>query len=138
MMTALFAFLMWHLFKIPSTSKALKIEVEQYLKQVDKTSYLKGLKAAEIVDIGKSKLYILYFDRTDNSVIIVVEKENILLDFALEYGGVIGCFTTGKNVDGHLHYGFCPPCDRMMFLELTKKIIKNFKPIKKKKAKQRI
>lgn len=43
MMTALFALLMWHLFKIPATSKALKIELEQYLKQVDKTSYLKCL-----------------------------------------------------------------------------------------------
>ncbi len=138
MMTALFAFLIWHLFEIPSMSKDIKNEVEQYLKQVDKTSYLKGLKGAEIVNIGKSKLYILYFDRTDNSVIIVAEKENILLDFALEFGGVIGCFAKGEHLNGHLHYGFCPPCDRTMFLELTKKIIKNFKPIKKKKATQRI
>lgn len=123
-MTALFAFLIWHLFKIPSTSKMLKTEVEQYLKKVDKASYLKGLKGAEFLDIGKSKAYILYFNRMDNSVIILVEKENVLFDFALECGGVIGCFCKGENANGHLHYGFCPPCDRTMFLELTKKIIR--------------
>lgn len=122
MMTALFAFLMWHLFKIPSTSKALKIELEQYLKQVDKTSYLKGLKGSKVLEIDKSKTYILYFDTIDNSVIILVEKENVLLDFALEYGGVIGCFAKGEHLNWHLHYGSCPPCDRMMFLELTKKL----------------
>ena len=71
-------------------------------------------------------------------MIIVAEKENILLDFALEFGGVIGCFAKGEHLNGHLHYGFCPPCDRTMFLELTKKIIKKFKPIKIKKGKQRI
>lgn len=130
MMTALFAFLMWHLFKIPSTSKMLKAEVEQYLKKVDKTSYLKDLKGAEILDIGKSKVYILYFNRTDNSVIILLEKENVLFDFALECGGVIGCFCKGESANGHLHYGFCPPCDRTMFLELTKKIIKKLSPAK--------
>lgn len=138
MMTALFAFLMWHLFKIPSLNKSLKNDLEQYLKQVDKTSYLKGLKGAEVLEIDKSKTYILYFDRIDNSIIILVEKENVLLDFALEFGGVIGCFAKGERLNGHLHYGFCPPCDRMMFLELTKEIIKKFKPIKIKKAKQRI
>lgn len=122
MMTALFALLMCHLFKIPATSKALKIELEQYLKQVDKTSYLKGLKGSKVLEIDKSKTYILYFDTIDNSVIILVEKENVLLDFALEYGGVIGCFAKGEHLNGHLHYGSCPPCDRMMFLELTKKL----------------
>lgn len=122
MMTALFALLMCHLFKIPATSKALKIELEQYLKQVDKTSYLKGLKGSKVLEIDKSKTYILYFDTIDNSVIILVEKENVLLDFALEYGGVIGCFAEGEHLNGHLHYGSCPPCDRMMFLELTKKL----------------
>lgn len=138
MMTALFAFLMWHLFKIPSMSKTLKNEVEQYIRKVGKTSYLKGLKGAEILDIGKSKAYILYFNRTDNSVIILVEKENVLLDFALEYGGVIGCFAKGEHLNGHLHYGFCPPCDRMMFLELTKKIIKKLNPTKIFKRDKRI
>ena len=97
MMTALSAFLMWNLFKIPSMSKTLKNEVEQYLKQVDKTSYLKGLKGTEVFEIDKSKAYILYFDRIDNSVIILVEKENVLLDFALEFGGVIGCFAKGGH-----------------------------------------
>ena len=109
MMTALFALLMCHLFKIPATSKALKIELEQYLKQVDKTSYLKGLKGSKVLEIDKSKTYILYFDTIDNSVIILVEKENVLLDFALEYGGVIGCFAKGEHLNGHLHYGSCPP-----------------------------
>ena len=106
-MTALFAFVIWNLFKIPSLNKSLQNDLEQYLKQVDKTSYLKCLKGSEVLEIDKSKTYILYFDRIDNSVIILVEKENVLLDFALEFGGVIGCFTTGENINGHLHYGYC-------------------------------